>query len=146
MPYPELMIRPMREEVTRLGAKELKTVADVDAALGNPRGTQLFFVNSVCGCAAGGARPALTLAMGHRVRPDQVYTVFAGADVEATARLRSYFSDYEPSSPSIALVKDGEVVQFVHRYMIEGQPPEVLAASLTGAFDQHCAGETTAAR
>jgi putative YphP/YqiW family bacilliredoxin len=146
MPYPELMIRPMREEVTRLGARELKTVADVDAVLGNPRGTQLFFVNSVCGCAAGGARPALTLAMGHRVRPDQVYTVFAGADVEATARVRSYFSDYEPSSPSIALVKDGEVVQFVHRYMIEGQHPQAIAAALTAAFDQHCAGETTAAR
>lgn len=146
MPYPELMIRPMREEVTRLGVKELRSVAEVDAVLANPTGTQLFFVNSVCGCAAGGARPALTLALSHRVKPDQAYTVFAGGDVESTARLRSYFSDYEPSSPSLALVKDGEVVHFVHRYMIEGQHPQAIAAALTAAFDQHCAGEATAAR
>ncbi len=138
MPYPELMIRPMREEVTRLGVKELRTVAEVDQALANPTGTQLVFVNSVCGCAAGGARPALTLAMQHKTRPDQAWTVFAGADIEATARVRSYFSEYEPSSPSIALLRDGEVVYFVHRHMIEGRHPQAIAADLAAAFDRFC--------
>ena len=132
------MIRPMREEVTRLGAKELKTVADVDAVLANPSGTQLFFVNSVCGCAAGSARPALSLAMQHGVKPDQLYTVFAGADMEATSRLRSWFSEYEPSSPSMALVKDGEVVHFVHRYMIEGRTAPMIAQDLVRVFDEYC--------
>ena len=144
MRYSEMMIRPMREEVTRLGATELRTVQDVDQVMANPSGTQLFFVNSVCGCAAGSARPGLRLALAHPVRPDQVYTVFAGADLDSTARLRSYLNDYEPSSPSVALLKDGEVVHFVHRYMIEGQPPEAIAADLTAAFDQHCATPSAA--
>jgi putative YphP/YqiW family bacilliredoxin len=138
MAYPELMIRPMREEVTRHGVKELRTVADVDGVLANPSGTQLVFVNSVCGCAAGGARPALALALQHQVKPDQLYTVFAGGDVEATARVRSYFSDYEPSSPSMALLRDGEVVYFVHRHQIEGRPPQAIAADLVAAFEKHC--------
>lgn len=140
MPYHEMMVRPMREELTRLGVKELKTLAEVDEVLANPSGTQLVFVNSVCGCAAGGARPALAMALAAApVKPDQLYTVFAGQDLEATARARSYFADYEPSSPSIALLKDGEVVHFVHRYMIEGRHPQVLAQDLVAAFEEHCA-------
>lgn len=139
MPYHEMMVKPMREELTRLGVKELKTLADVDAVLANPAGTQLVFVNSVCGCAAGGARPALAMALAAApVKPDQLYTVFAGQDLEATARARSYFADYEPSSPSIALLKDGEVVHFVHRYMIEGRHPQALAQDLVAAFEEHC--------
>jgi putative YphP/YqiW family bacilliredoxin len=138
MPYSELMIRPMREDVTRLGVQELRTVAEVDAVLANPEGTQLVFVNSVCGCAAGAARPALALALRHPVRPGAVYSVFAGQDLEATARARSYFSEYEPSSPSFALLRNGEVVHFVHRYMIEGRHPEAIAADLVAAFEQHC--------
>ncbi len=134
-----MMVKPMREDLTRLGVTELKTVDQVDAVLANPTGTQLIFVNSVCGCAAGGARPALALALAAApVKPDQLYTVFAGQDLEATARARSYFAEYEPSSPSIALVKDGEVVHFVHRYMIEGRAPQQIAADLVTAFEQHC--------
>jgi putative YphP/YqiW family bacilliredoxin len=139
MPYPELMVRPMREELTRHGVTELKTVAEVDAVLANPEGTQLVFVNSVCGCAAGGARPALAQALEQaRVRPDRLYTVFAGQDLEATARARSYFADYEPSSPSVVLLKDGEVVHFVHRHMIEGRAPQTIAADLVQAWEEYC--------
>jgi putative YphP/YqiW family bacilliredoxin len=138
MPYSELMIRPMREEVTRLGVRELRTVDEVDAALGHGEGTALVFVNSVCGCAAGAARPALGLALGHRIKPQHLYTVFAGQDLDAAARARSYFADFQPSSPSVALLRDGEVVHFVHRHMIEGRGPEVIAADLIAAFDKHC--------
>ena len=138
MPYPELMVRPMREDLTRLGVKELRSVAEVDEALANPSGTQLVFVNSICGCAAGAARPALALALRHPVRPGELYTVFAGQDLEATARMRSYFSEYEPSSPSIALLRDGEVVHFVHRHMIEGRSPQEIAGGLVAAFEEYC--------
>jgi putative YphP/YqiW family bacilliredoxin len=139
------MIRPMREEVTRLGVKEFRTVAEVDAALANPSGTQVVFVNSVCGCAAGGARPALALALAQaKAKPTELYTVFAGADVEATARVRSYFSDYAPSSPSFVLLKDGEVVHFVHRHMVEGRHPQQIAAELAAAFERHCGELATA--
>ena len=141
MAYPELMVRPMREEVTRLGVQELKTVAEVDAALGQGEGTTLVFVNSVCGCAAAGARPALALALQHAAKPTKVVSVFAGVDTEATQRARSFFSDYQPSSPSIAIIKDGEVVHFVHRHMIEGRGPQQVAADLTTAFDKFCAAE-----
>jgi putative YphP/YqiW family bacilliredoxin len=134
----------MRAEMTRMGARELTTAADVDAALGDAKGTTLVFVNSVCGCAAGGARPALALALQHAVRPQHLYTVFAGQDLDATARARSYFADYQPSSPSVALLRDGEVVHFVHRHEIEGRPPAVLAANLIAAFDRHCAPEGVA--
>ena len=99
----------------------------------------LVFVNSVCGCAAGNARPALRLALQHAVRPADVVTVFAGQDVEATSRARQYFAEYQPSSPSIALLKDGEVVHFVHRHQIEGRSPQAIAADLTAAFDRHFA-------
>jgi putative YphP/YqiW family bacilliredoxin len=135
MPYPELMIRPMREEVTRLGVQELKSVADVDAALGASTGTALVFVNSVCGCAAGMARPALAKALQHPKKPEHLYSVFAGQDLEATARARSYFGEYQPSSPSVALMKDGEVVAFIHRHQIEGRHPDALAADLVKAFE-----------
>lgn len=139
MPYDPRMVQPMREELTRLGVKELKTVAEVDAALGDSRGTTLVFVNSVCGCAAGTARPGLALALQHGTRPQTLTTVFAGQDLDATARARQYFSEYAPSSPSIALFRDGEVVHFVHRHMIEGRSPQQIARDLTEAFDKHCA-------
>jgi putative YphP/YqiW family bacilliredoxin len=129
----------MREELTRLGVRELRTVAEVDSALGDSRGTMLVFVNSVCGCAAGTARPGLSLALQHAAKPQQITTVFAGQDLEATARARQYFSDYAPSSPSIALFRDGEVVHFVHRHMIEGRSPQQIAKDLTDAFDRYCA-------
>ena len=136
--YPEMMIKPMREEVTRLGVEELKSVGEVDAALGASHGTALVFVNSVCGCAAGMARPALAKALQHATKPAKLYSVFAGQDLDATARARSYFGAYQPSSPSVALLKDGEVVAFVHRHQIEGRHPDAIAAALTQAFDTYC--------
>ena len=138
MPYDPRLVAPMRGEMVQLGARELMTGAEVDQALGDQRGTTLVFVNSVCGCAAGNARPALRLALTHPVRPQEVLTVFAGQDVEATARARQYFADYAPSSPSIALLRDGEVVHFVHRHQIEGRSPHDVAANLTAAFDKYC--------
>ena len=139
MPYDPRIVQPMREELTRLGVKELRSVAEVDSVLGDSRGTMLVFVNSVCGCAAGSARPGLSLALQHATKPQQVTTVFAGQDLDATARARQYFSDYAPSSPSIALFRDGEVVHFVHRHMIEGRTPQQIAKDLTDAFDKYCA-------
>ena len=138
MPYNPMLVAPMREEMTRMGARELTTPAEVDEVLGDPKGATLVFVNSVCGCAAGNARPALSLALNHGVRPESVVTVFAGQDTDATARARQYFADYQPSSPSMALLKDGEVVHFVHRHQIEGRSPQSIAADLTAAFDRHC--------
>jgi putative YphP/YqiW family bacilliredoxin len=138
MPYNPALVAPMRAEVTRLGVKELTSAAEVDAALGDQRGSMLVFVNSVCGCAAGNARPALALALKHSVVPQQVVTVFAGQDVEAAARARQYFGEYQPSSPSMALLRDGDVVHFVHRHQIEGRSPQVIAADLTAAFDKFC--------
>ena len=146
MPYLESMVKPMREEVTRLGVTELKSVAEVDAALGPGEGTALVFVNSVCGCAAGTARPGLSLALRHSVKPQQLYTVFAGQDLDATARARSYFAEYQPSSPSVALLRDGEVVHFVHRHMIEGRTPQLIAADLIAAFEKHCTPEGAGSR
>jgi len=128
----------MRDEMTRMGAKELRTAAEVDATLADARGTMLVFVNSVCGCAAGNARPALAQALRHPVLPQQVLTVFAGQDLEATARARQFFPEYQPSSPSLALLRDGEVVHFIHRHQIEGRRPEAIAADLTAAFDRYC--------
>jgi putative YphP/YqiW family bacilliredoxin len=138
MPYDPRLVAPMRDEMLRMGARELKTIAEVDEALGDQKGTMLVFVNSVCGCAAGNARPALALALKHAVRPQQIVTVFAGQDVDATARARQYFREYQPSSPSIALFRDGEVVHFIHRHQIEGQAPQTVAANLTSAFDKFC--------
>jgi putative YphP/YqiW family bacilliredoxin len=138
MPYDPRLVAPMRDEMVRMGARELKTVAEVDEALGDQKGTMLVFVNSVCGCAAGNARPALAQALKHPVRPQQVVTVFAGQDLDATARARQYFGEYQPSSPSMALLRDGEVVHFIHRHQIEGQAPQTVAANLTAAFDKFC--------
>jgi len=119
-----------------MGAKELMSAAEVDAAIGDQKGSMLVFVNSVCGCAAGNARPALSLALKHSVLPQHVVTVFAGQDLDAAARARQYFGDYQPSSPSIALLRDGEVVHFVHRHQIEGRVPQAIAADLAAAFDR----------
>jgi putative YphP/YqiW family bacilliredoxin len=119
-----------------MGARELTSAAEVDAAIGDQKGSMLVFVNSVCGCAAGNARPALDLALRHSVVPQQVVTVFAGQDVDAVARARQYFGEYQPSSPSIALLREGEVVHFVHRHQIEGRSPQTIAADLTAAFDR----------
>lgn len=138
MPYPEQLVAPMRAEMTQMGAEELKTTEAVDAALGDARGTTLVFVNSVCGCAAGNARPALSLALKSEVKPDRVLTVFAGQDLDATARARQYFADYQPSSPSMALLRDGEVVHFVHRHQIEGRSPQSIADNLVQAFEKFC--------
>ena len=139
MPYSELMIRPMREELTRIGVEELRTPEDVDKALSNSEGTVMVVVNSICGCAAGKARPGIARALQHTVRPDKVATVFAGADIEATEKARSYFTGYEPSSPSIALLKDGKLVWMLERRQIEGKDASQVANELTQAFDQHCA-------
>ena len=136
MPYNPALVAPMRDEMTKMGARELTTVSDVDVTLGDQKGTMLVFVNSVCGCAAGNARPALRLALQHSVKPQQVVTVFAGQDLDATARARQYFADYQPSSPSMALLRDGEIVHFVHRHQIEGRSPQSIAADLTSAFDR----------
>lgn len=138
MPYNLTLVQPMKDEVTRLGMKELTSVTEVDAALGDPRGTTFVFVNSVCGCAAGAARPALAKALQHPVLPNEMYTVFAGQDVDAVARARSYCSEFQPSSPSFVLFRDGEVVHFIHRHQVEGQSPERIAANLTAAFDKYC--------
>ena len=139
MPYPEELVAPMRAELTRAGAKELRTAAEVEKFAKGQKGTALLVVNSVCGCAAGGARPGVTLALQHATKPDQVVTVFAGQDVEATAKARSLFPEYPPSSPSIALFKDGKIVHFVPRHQIEGRDGPRVAFDLIGAFDRHCA-------
>jgi len=138
MPYPEIMIRPMREELTRLGVEELRTTEDVDRTLNNSEGTVMVVVNSICGCAAGKARPGIALALQHETKPDKVATVFAGADIEATDKARSYFTGYPPSSPSIAILKDGQLVYMMQRHQIEGRGPMEIAQELTHAFDEHC--------
>ena len=135
--YDPPAVQPMRDELKRVGVRELLTPADVDAVL-KEKGTTLIVVNSVCGCAAGGARPAVMLALQHKVIPDQMSTVFAGMDREATEKARSYFKGYPPSSPCIALLKDSEVVAIVQRQDIEGRTPQQIATALTAAFDKHC--------
>ncbi len=143
--YPEEMVRPMREELTQIGFREMKTPQEVNETLGKAKGTTLVFVNSICGCAAGKARPAVALALRHSVRPDLLTTVFAGQDPEATAQARSYFAEYPPSSPSIALLRDGKTVFMIERHQIEGRMPEEIAADLTQAFDRFCAPLSSAA-
>src|SRR5436190_23771527 len=145
MPYPEIMIKPMREDLTRIGVEELRTPEAVDEAVKNTSGTLMIVVNSICGCAAGKARPGIALALGHENKPDKVATVFAGADIEATDRARSYFTGYGPSSPSIGILKDGQLVYMMERYQIEGRGPEAIAAELTRAFDEFCKPEAIAA-
>jgi putative YphP/YqiW family bacilliredoxin len=139
--YPEFFVAPMREELTRLGMEELRTPAQVDEALSR-KGTTLLVVNSICGCAAGRARPAIAEAVNHPVKPDHLTTVFAGADVEATARAREYLTGYPPSSPSVAILRDGQLIWMMERRQIESQGMEAIVRDLTEAFDQHCAKET----
>lgn len=139
MPYSPLMIRPMREELLAIGFDELTTAADVERFLENRSGTALLVVNSVCGCAAGMARPGVRLALQEGPRPDRLVTVFAGHDVEATARARAAFAQIPPSSPSMALFKDGELVWFLPRHRIEGRDALAVAGDLRAAFAEHCA-------
>ncbi len=138
MPYPEQMVAPMRAELVSAGVRELRTPADVEAWFAQTQGTALLLVNSVCGCAAGSARPAVKLALENEQRPARVATVFAGQDLEATARARELIGDVPPSSPSIAMFKDGQLVHFVPRHLIEGQSAEVVAVELIDAFAQYC--------
>lgn len=139
MMYDERLVQPMREELTRLGIAETRTAEEVEAALGSRQGTALVIVNSVCGCAAGNARPAVAMALQNTsVRPDKMITVFAGNDKEATQRARSFFTGYRPSSPAIALLRDGEVVKMLERHNIEGRHATEIAKELAGAFEQYC--------
>ena len=138
MPYPEEVIRPMREELTRLGVQELRTPEAVDETLKNSPGTVMVVVNSICGCAAGKARPGVAMALQNEIRPDKVATVFAGGDIEATERARSYFTGFGPSSPSIGLLKDGQLVYMMERRQIEGKDAAQVANELIQAFEQHC--------
>jgi putative YphP/YqiW family bacilliredoxin len=138
MPYPEYLIAPMRGELTELGVKELRTPEQVDAAVTQP-GTLMIVVNSVCGCAAGKARPGVALALNHPVKPDVTATVFAGADIDATDRARSYFTGVAPSSPAVGLLRDGKLVYMLERRHIENQTAEAIAFLLAEAFDRFCA-------
>lgn len=142
MPYSELLIKPMREDLTRLGIKEARQPEEVDEAIKQTPGTVMVVVNSVCGCAAGKARPGVALALQHHAKPDQIITVFAGADIEATERARSYFKGYQPSSPSIGLLRNGELVYMLERRQIEGKEAPEIAKNLTDAFDKFCAAES----
>jgi len=139
MPYSPLLVKPMRDELTAIGVQELLTAEAVDAFVGDKNGTALVVVNSVCGCAAGMARPGIRLALQHAITPDRTGTVFAGQDLEATAQARSHMANIPPSSPSIALFKEGELVYFVPRHRIEGRDAEAVAQDLISAFEEHCA-------
>ena len=136
--YDPRLVQPMREELTRIGFRELRTPEEVDAALATPQDTTLVVVNSVCGCAARNARPAATLAIAHPKHPGRLLTVFAGQDADATARARSYFVGYPPSSPQMGLFKDGRLVFMLERKNIEGRPAQDIAADLTAAFERYC--------
>jgi putative YphP/YqiW family bacilliredoxin len=140
--YPELMVVPMREELKRMGVEELKTVSDVDRELGIKQGTTLVVVNSICGCAAGRMRPAVRTALQHSSKPDRAFSVFAGQDIEATERARSYFTGYPPSSPSLALFREGKLVHMMQRSDIEHRDAIDIATELKRIFDQHCAVAT----
>ncbi|MEM9293888.1 MAG: BrxA/BrxB family bacilliredoxin [Acidobacteriota bacterium] len=139
MPYSPMLVQPMRQELTSIGFEELRSAEDVDRFMENKEGTALLVFNSVCGCAAGMARPGVRLALEGAVTPDRQFTVFAGQDVEAAQRARSYIADIPPSSPSLALFKDGELVFFVPRHRIEGRTAEQVANDLASAFQEHCA-------
>ncbi|TVY03237.1 BrxA/BrxB family bacilliredoxin [Cohnella terricola] len=132
------MIQPMRDDLTRIGIEELRTPEEVEEKLPTASGTTLVVVNSVCGCAAGQCRPGVAEALQHDALPDHLYTVFAGQDKEATAKAREYFAPYPPSSPSIALMKDGELVHFIERHQIENRSAGEIAEDLTAAFDRYC--------
>jgi len=142
--YDERLVAPMRQDLTRLGIEELRTPEVVDSKLRDKEGTTLVVVNSVCGCAARNARPAVALALRHATKPDYLTTVFAGQDVPATQRARSYFTGYAPSSPQIGLLKDGRLVFMLERHDIEGRSAEEIAQDLVAAFDKHCTQATRA--
>lgn len=142
--YDERMVAPMRRELTELGVQEMRSAEQVDGMLKNVRGTALVVVNSVCGCAARMARPAVALALKNGSRPDMLTTVFAGQDNEATQRARSYFTGYPPSSPQIGLLKDGKTVFMLERHQIEGRTAEEIAKDITAAFDRYCGSPVTA--
>jgi putative YphP/YqiW family bacilliredoxin len=145
MPYDPLLVQPMRDELTRVGVKEALTPSAVDAALAEP-GTTLVVINSVCGCAAGSARPAVAMALNHATLPDRSITVFAGQDVEAVQHLRTtHLSQVPPSSPSIALFKDGEPIAVIHRHHIEGRMADSIAEAMTSLFDEYCGKEDVVA-
>jgi len=137
MPYSELMVAPMRQDLVRLGFREMRTTDDVEGLL-ESSGTVLVAVNSVCGCSAGAMRPGVALALEHHTRPDLLTTVFAGQELEATEKAREYFVGYPPSSPSIALLRDGELLYMMERHQIEGNTPTEIAEALKAAFDEHC--------
>ncbi len=140
MPYPEIMIQGMRRELAQLGIEETKTPEAVKEAVKNTDGTLMVVVNSVCGCAAGGVRPGIAMALQNSPnKPDKAITVFAGADIDATDVARDYFAGYAPSSPAIGLIKDGKLVEMFERRDLEGRPPAMIAQALAGAFDKHCA-------
>ena len=139
MPYPELMIAPMREDLRRIGFKELTTRDEVDAALADEKRTTLLVVNSMCGCAAGAARPAIQMSLPHKNKPEVLTTVFAGQDMDATERAREYITGYPPSSPAVALFRDGELVWMLERHQIQGRFPHQIAEDLKRAYDAHCA-------
>jgi len=146
MPYSEILIKPMREDLTRIGVEETRTPEQVEQAIGETKGTLLVVVNSVCGCAAGKARPGLAMALQNEAKPDRTITVFAGADIEATNKAREHFAPYPPSSPQIGLFKDGRLVYMLERHQIENKFAEQIADELTRAFDRFCtpAGAATA--
>ncbi len=139
MPYDNLLVQPMREELTSIGFQNLLSPEDVDGFMAEKEGTALVVVNSVCGCAAGMARPGVRMALQQGPRPDRLATVFAGQDLEAVAQARNFFAEYPPSSPSLALFSDGELVHFVPRHQIEGRSAEDVAGDLVKALQQHCA-------
>jgi putative YphP/YqiW family bacilliredoxin len=143
MPYPEYLTAPMRNEMTDMGARELRTAAAVDDVVKNSTGVVMMVVNSVCGCAAGKARPGIAKALQHQNRPDVLATVFAGADIEATDRAREYFSGYAPSSPSIGLLRNGKLVYMMERSQIEVRSADMIAAELTQAFDTFCVAQNS---
>lgn len=138
MPYPEQLCAPMRADLVNAGFKELRTAEDVNRELKGSKGTALLVINSVCGCAAGAARPAVKHSLKGNKKPDKLYTVFAGQDLEATAEARKFTLPYPPSSPSIGLFKDGKLVHFIERYHIEGHPAEFIAENLQAAYEEHC--------
>jgi putative YphP/YqiW family bacilliredoxin len=137
--YPEIMVVPMREELTRLGVQELRTPQEVDQALKSQPGTTMVIVNSICGCAAGRMRPAVRMALQHSSRPDKAVSVFAGQETEATERARSYFTGFPPSSPSIGILRDGQLVYMMQRRDIESRDAPAIATDLKAAFDKFCA-------
>jgi putative YphP/YqiW family bacilliredoxin len=138
MMYDERYVTPMRQELTQLGVEEMRTPEEVDAKLKESKGTTLVVVNSICGCAARNARPAVAKALQHTVKPDSLTTVFAGQDIDATQRARSYFTGYPPSSPQIGLLKEGKLVFMLERHQIEGRTSGEIAEDLVGAFDRYC--------